>query len=56
MSRKRNLEADIDDLREEVPMLNTMLDGLSDMLGEKGIITLADWERKIKQNLAAKQW
>lgn len=46
---KRNLEAEIDDLREEVSMLNTMPDSLSDVLAEKGVITQADWEKKIKE-------
>jgi hypothetical protein len=35
-------------------MLNTMIDSLSDVLEEKGVITQADWEAKIKQNLGAK--
>jgi len=51
---KRNLEAEIDDLREEVSMLNTMLDSLSDVLEEKGITTQEEWEKKIKQNLSRK--
>ena len=51
---KRNLEAEIDDLREEVAMLNTMIDSLSDVLEAKGITTQAEWEKKIKENLGAK--
>jgi len=27
---------------------------LADVLAEKGVITQADWEKKIKENLAAK--
>ena len=51
---KRNLEAEINDPREEVSMLNTMLDSLSDVLAEKGVITQADWEKKIEENLSTK--
>lgn len=51
---KRNLEAEIDDLREEVAMLNTMLDSLSDVLEAKGLTTQAEWEKKIKENLHRK--
>ncbi|MGH9991033.1 MAG: hypothetical protein ACREBU_09125 [Nitrososphaera sp.] len=51
---KRNLEAEVDDLREEVAMLNTMLDSLSDVLEAKGITTQEEWEKKIKENLSAK--
>jgi len=51
---KRNLEAEIDDLREEVAMLNTMIESLSDVLEAKGITTQAEWEKKIKENLNAK--
>jgi uncharacterized Zn finger protein (UPF0148 family) len=31
-----------------------VLDRLSDVLAEKGVITQADWEKNIKQNLSAK--
>lgn len=51
---KRNLEAEIDDLREEVSMLNMMLDSMSDILEAKGITTQEEWEKKIKENLNAK--
>jgi len=51
---KRNLEAEVDDLREEVAMLNTMLDSLSDVLEAKGITTQEEWEKKIKENLERK--
>ena len=51
---KRNLESEIDDLREEVAMLNTMLDSLSDVLEAKGITTQEEWEKKIKENLGQK--
>ncbi|HLG37605.1 MAG TPA: hypothetical protein VI338_05685 [Nitrososphaera sp.] len=51
---ERNLEAEIDDLREEVSMLNIMIDSLSDVLEAKGITTQAEWEKKIKENLATK--
>jgi hypothetical protein len=52
---KRNLESDIDDLREEVSMLNTMLVSLVEVLEAKGIMIEEEWEKKIKQNLSAKQ-
>ncbi|HEV8387133.1 MAG TPA: hypothetical protein VGQ03_05885 [Nitrososphaera sp.] len=51
---KRNLEAEIDDLREVVSMLNIMIDSLSDVLEAKGITAQAEWEKKIKENLATK--
>lgn len=51
---KRNLEAEVDDLREEVAMLNTMIDSLSDVLEAKGITTQEEWEKKIKENLGNK--
>jgi hypothetical protein len=54
LAKKRNLEAEIDDLREEVSMLNTMIDSLADVLAQKGVITQADWEKKIKENLESK--
>jgi hypothetical protein len=31
-----------------------MIDNLADVLADKGVITQADWEKKIKENLNAK--
>jgi hypothetical protein len=48
---KRNLEAEIDDLREQVSMLDTMLSSIVDVMEAKGLMTHAEWEKKIKENL-----
>ncbi|MCL4436512.1 MAG: hypothetical protein M1503_03770 [Thaumarchaeota archaeon] len=51
---KRNLGREIDDLREEVSMLDTMLTALVDVLEQKGLVSHTEWERKIKEQLGNK--
>ena len=51
---KRNLGREIDDLREEVSMLDTMLTALFDVLEQKGLVSHTEWERKIKEQLGNK--
>jgi hypothetical protein len=51
---KRNLEAEVDDLREQVSMLDTMLTSIVDVLEAKGVMTHEEWEKRIKENLSAK--
>jgi hypothetical protein len=36
---------------DEEDLLDTMLSSLVDILEEKGILTRAEWERKIKENV-----
>ena len=51
---KRNLNKEIDDLREEISMLDTMLNCLVDVLEEKGIVKHNEWEKRIKERLSSK--
>lgn len=51
---KRKLDKEIDDLREEVSMLDTMLTALVDVLEQKGLVSHQEWERKIKEHLSGK--
>lgn len=53
-NKKRDLEKEVDDLREEVSMLDTMLNSLVDVLSEKGIVRSEEWENKIKANLSSR--
>ena len=39
------------ELAEEVELLDTMLSSLVELLEEKGIITQAEWEKRIKQQV-----
>lgn len=39
------------ELSEEVDLLDTMLSSLVDVLEHKGILTHAEWEKKIKENV-----
>ena len=54
MSKKRDLEKEITDLREEVSMLDTMLTSLADVLSEKGVLRNEEWESKIKEKLSSR--
>jgi hypothetical protein len=38
------------ELGEEIDLLDTMLSSLVELLEEKGILTQAEWEQKIKKN------
>jgi hypothetical protein len=51
---KRKLDKEIDDLREETEMLDTMLGSLVDALEEKGVVSHQQWERKVKERLSSK--
>ena len=52
MSKKSDKE--IEDLREEIAMLDTMLNSLVDVLEEKGLLGHQEWEQKIKKHLGSK--
>ncbi len=51
---KRKIDKEVDDLREEVEMLDTMLTSLVDVLEEKGLMKHLEWEQKIKRQLTSK--
>ena len=38
------------ELAEEIDLLDTMLSSLVELLEEKGVLTQAEWEQKIKKN------
>ncbi|MCJ7430135.1 hypothetical protein MUO83_02815 [Candidatus Bathyarchaeota archaeon] len=42
------------ELSEEVDLLDTMLTSLVELLEEKGIVTQAEWENRIKQRIRIK--
>jgi hypothetical protein len=39
------------ELEEELELLDTMLSSLVDLLEKKGILTHAEWERRIKERV-----
>ena len=39
------------ELSEEVDLLDTMLSNLIDLLEEKGIVTRAEWEKRLKEDI-----
>jgi len=39
------------ELEEEVELLSTMLESLVQLLEEKGVLSQAEWERKIKSHI-----
>jgi hypothetical protein len=39
------------ELAEEVELLDTMLSALVELLEEKGIVTQAEWEKRIKERV-----
>jgi hypothetical protein len=39
------------ELEEEVELLSTMLESLVQLLEDKGILTQAEWEKKIKESV-----
>lgn len=39
------------ELQEEVDLLSTMLESLVELLEKKGVLTQAEWEKQIKQNV-----
>ena len=53
-NKKRDLEKEVDDLREEVSMLDTMLNSLVDVLSEKGVVRNEEWESKIKEKISSR--
>ena len=54
MGKKRKLDKEIDDLREEAEMHDLMLSSLVDVLEEKGVVRHNEWEKRIKQRLSSK--
>ncbi len=51
---KRKLDKEVDDIREDVSMIDTMLTSLVDILEKKGLVSHQEWERKIKEHLSSK--
>jgi hypothetical protein len=41
------------ELSEEVELLDTMLSALVELLKEKGVVTQAEWEKRIKEQVHA---
>ncbi len=39
------------ELAEEIDLLDTMLSSLIELLEQKGVLTQAEWEKKIKQKI-----
>jgi hypothetical protein len=39
------------ELSEEVELLDTMLSSLVELLEEKGVVTQAEWEKRIKERI-----
>jgi hypothetical protein len=39
------------ELAEEVELLDTMLSSLVELLEEKGVVTQAEWEKRIKERV-----
>ncbi|NLD66832.1 MAG: hypothetical protein GX648_09715 [Crenarchaeota archaeon] len=39
------------ELEEEVDLLSNMLESLVDLLEKKGVLTQAEWEKQIKENV-----
>jgi len=48
MSKKKD---EIGELKQEIDILDHMLEALVETLEEKGIITTAEWEQKIKSKI-----
>jgi DNA-binding HxlR family transcriptional regulator len=51
MSKKKKNE--IGELKQEIDILDHMLDALVDVLEEKGVMTSKEWEEKIKTKIEA---
>ena len=49
MSKKRKNE--VGELKQEIDILDHMLDALVDVLEEKGVMTSEEWEKKIKTRI-----
>jgi DNA-binding HxlR family transcriptional regulator len=49
MSKKKRDE--IGELKQEIDILDHMLDALVDVLEEKGVMTTEEWEQKIKAKI-----
>jgi predicted nucleic acid-binding Zn-ribbon protein len=49
MSKKKKNE--IGELKQEIDILDHMLESLVDVLEEKGVMTSEEWEKKIKSKL-----
>ncbi|MHB8565698.1 MAG: hypothetical protein ACYC7D_05215 [Nitrososphaerales archaeon] len=53
-NKKRDLEKGVEDLREDISMLDTMLNSLVDVLSEKGVVRNEEWEGNIKEQLSSR--
>ncbi len=42
------------ELAEEVDLLDTMLSSLVELLEEKGVLTQAEWEKRVKKRVSIK--
>ena len=49
--KKANVKREI---AEEIDLLDTMLSSLVELLEEKGVITQAEWEKRIKERTTIK--
>ncbi|MGD0494900.1 MAG: hypothetical protein ABSB28_02525 [Candidatus Bathyarchaeia archaeon] len=50
---KKN-KSEIREAEDEIDLLDDMLTSLVELLEEKGILTQAEWERKIKERIKGK--
>ena len=51
---KRDLQKVVDDLREELSMLDTMLSCLVDILEDNGFVRRVEYERRIRERLSSR--
>jgi hypothetical protein len=42
------------ELQEEVELLSTMLESLVELLEKKGLLTQAEWEKRVKEKITIK--
>ncbi|MGA2385909.1 MAG: hypothetical protein ABSG33_05205 [Candidatus Bathyarchaeia archaeon] len=47
-------KTNIEDLKEEINLLSTMLESLVDLLDKKGIVSQSEWEKRIKERTVIK--
>jgi DNA-binding MarR family transcriptional regulator len=54
LSKPSRLQKEVDDLREELSMIDTMLSCLVDILEDKGFVRREEYERRIKERLSSR--
>ena len=51
MSKKKSKKDKVEELKQEIDILDHMLDALVETLEEKGVMTTEEWENKIKAKI-----